>query len=86
MLPCASGGMVLGGGRGQGFRTRSWFLPSSFPERPRPATVSVTIPNMGIAHVLSLGLRIVDSPAPGALVLDLATRNHELADWDNHQF
>ena len=61
------------------------FLPS-LSERPGSATVRVPVPNMGISHCLGLRLRIVDSPAPGALVLDLATRNHELADWDNHQF
>ena len=57
-----------------------------FPERPRPATMRVPIPNMGISHCLSLGLSIVDTPAPGTLVLDLATWKPELLNGHDHQF
>ena len=78
MLSCASGGMVLGGGRGHGFRTYS------FPERPRPTTMATVPAVPRLTNILSLFLGIVDSPAPGTLVLDLATRNDELADGNNH--
>ena len=78
MLSCASGGMVLGGGRGHGFRTYS------FPERPRSATVTTVSTIPWLADVLSLFLGMVDSPAPGTLVLDLATRNDELANRHDH--
>ena len=84
MLTCASGEGVAAGGHGPGFRTCS-FLLHLFPERPCPATVRELIGTKR-GYGFSLFLSMIDSPASGALVLDLAARNDDLMDGNNHQF
>ena len=84
MLTCASGEGVAAGGHGPGFRTCS-FLLHLFPERPCPATVRELIGTKR-GYGFSLFLSMIDSPASGALVLDLAARKDELLHWNNHQF